>query len=130
MGVILLMFGVGLHFSARDLLAVRGVAVPGAIIQILSPPCSVVGLAEWWGWSLGAGIVFGLSLSVASTVVLLKALEERNLVNSASGRVAIGWLIVEDLVMVLALVLLPALAELLGGHAAANAAHGSGMPLA
>jgi CPA2 family monovalent cation:H+ antiporter-2 len=130
MGVILLMFGVGLHFSARDLLAVRGVAVPGAIIQILFATLLGVGLAEWWGWSLGAGIVFGLSLSVASTVVLLKALEERNLVNSASGRVAIGWLIVEDLAMVLALVLLPALAELLGGHPAANAAHGSDMPLA
>jgi CPA2 family monovalent cation:H+ antiporter-2 len=130
MGVILLMFGVGLHFSARDLLAVRGVAVPGAIIQILFATLLGIGLAEWWGWSLGAGIVFGLSLSVASTVVLLKALEERNLVNSASGRVAIGWLIVEDLAMVLALVLLPALAELLGGHPAANAAHGSDMPLA
>jgi CPA2 family monovalent cation:H+ antiporter-2 len=109
---------------------VRGVAVPGAIIQILFATLLGVGLAEWWGWSLGAGIVFGLSLSVASTVVLLKALEERNLVNSASGRVAIGWLIVEDLAMVLALVLLPALAELLGGHPAANAAHGSDMPLA
>ncbi|MDM9627189.1 cation:proton antiporter [Rhizobium sp. S152] len=128
MGVILLMFGVGLHFSAADLLAVRGIAVPGAIIQILVATALGCLLAEWWGWSLGAGIVFGLSLSVASTVVLLKALEERNLINSASGRVAIGWLIVEDLAMVLALVLLPALAELLGGHAAADA-HGAGMPL-
>jgi CPA2 family monovalent cation:H+ antiporter-2 len=127
-GVILLMFGVGLHFSARDLLAVRGVAIPGAIVQILVATLLGVGLAEWWGWSLGAGIVFGLSLSVASTVVLLKALEERNLVNAASGRVAVGWLIVEDLAMVLALVLLPALAELLGGHAPAGA-HGAGMPL-
>ncbi|MDM9649535.1 cation:proton antiporter [Rhizobium sp. S163] len=127
-GVILLMFGVGLHFSARDLLAVRGVAIPGAIVQILVATLLGVGLAEWWGWSLGAGIVFGLSLSVASTVVLLKALEERNLVNAASGRVAVGWLIVEDLAMVLALVLLPALAELLGGHAPSGA-HGAGMPL-
>jgi CPA2 family monovalent cation:H+ antiporter-2 len=127
-GVILLMFGVGLHFSARDLLAVRGVAIPGAIAQILVATLLGVGLAEWWGWSLGAGIVFGLSLSVASTVVLLKALEERNLVNAASGRVAVGWLIVEDLAMVLALVLLPALAELLGGHAPSGA-HGAGMPL-
>jgi predicted Kef-type K+ transport protein len=116
MGVILLMFGVGLHFSAADLLAVRGVAVPGAIVQILIATLLGIGLAEWWGWSLGAGIVFGLSLSVASTVVLLKALEERNLVDSASGRVAVGWLIVEDLAMVLALVLLPAFAELLGGN--------------
>ncbi len=127
-GVILLMFGVGLHFSARDLLAVRGVAIPGAIAQILVATLLGVGLAEWWGWSLGAGIVFGLSLSVASTVVLLKALEERNLVNAASGRVAVGWLIVEDLAMVLALVLLPALAELLGGHAPTGA-HGAAMPL-
>jgi len=127
-GVILLMFGVGLHFSARDLLAVRGVAIPGAIVQILVATLLGVGLAEWWGWSLGAGIVFGLSLSVASTVVLLKALEERNLVNAASGRVAVGWLIVEDLAMVLALVLLPALAELLGGHAPTGA-HGAAMPL-
>ncbi len=128
MGVILLMFGVGLHFSARDLLAVRGVAIPGAIAQIVVATLLGIGLAEWWGWSLGAGIVFGLSLSVASTVVLLKALEERNLVNAASGRVAVGWLIVEDLAMVLALVLLPALAELLGGHAPSGA-HGAAMPL-
>jgi len=129
MGVILLMFGVGLHFSASDLLAVRGVAVPGAIIQILLATVLGVALCSYWGWSLGAGIVFGLSLSVASTVVLLKALEERNLINTASGRVAIGWLIVEDLAMVLALVLLPALAELLGGHASDAVAHGAGLPL-
>lgn len=129
MGVILLMFGVGLHFSTADLLAVRGVAVPGAIAQIVVATIFGIGLAELWGWSLGAGIVFGLCLSVASTVVLLKALEEHNLLDSASGRVAVGWLIVEDLVMVLALVLLPALAEVLGGHAAEGAAHGSGMPL-
>ncbi|MDR7145569.1 cation:proton antiporter [Rhizobium sp. BE258] len=129
MGVILLMFGVGLHFSASDLLAVRGVAVPGAIIQILLATLLGVALCSYWGWSLGAGIVFGLSLSVASTVVLLKALEERNLINTASGRVAIGWLIVEDLAMVLALVLLPALAELLGGHASDAVAHGAGLPL-
>jgi CPA2 family monovalent cation:H+ antiporter-2 len=130
MGVILLMFGVGLHFSASDLLAVRGIAVPGAIAQILLATLLGVGLGELWGWSLGAGIVFGLSLSVASTVVLLKALEERNLVNTAGGRVAVGWLIVEDLAMVLALVLLPALAELLGGHASDAASHGLDLPLA
>jgi CPA2 family monovalent cation:H+ antiporter-2 len=129
MGVILLMFGVGLHFSAADLLAVRGVAVPGAIVQILIATLLGIGLAEWWGWGLGGGIVFGLSLSVASTVVLLKALEEHNLVDSASGRVAVGWLIVEDLAMVLALVLLPAFAELLGGQAAESTAHGAGLPL-
>lgn len=129
MGVILLMFGVGLHFSASDLLAVRGIAVPGAIGQILLATLLGVGLGELWGWSLGAGIVFGLSLSVASTVVLLKALEERNLVNTAGGRVAVGWLIVEDLAMVLALVLLPALAELLGGNAGDAASHGLDLPL-
>jgi monovalent cation:H+ antiporter-2, CPA2 family len=129
MGVILLMFGVGLHFSAGDLLAVKGIAIPGAVLQIAIATLLGVALCSFWGWGLGAGIVFGLSLSVASTVVLLKALEERNLVNSASGRVAIGWLIVEDLAMVLALVLLPALAELLGGHASDALAHGAGLPL-
>ncbi|MBX4927471.1 cation:proton antiporter domain-containing protein [Rhizobium binae] len=131
MGIILLMFGVGLHFSASDLLAVRGIAVPGAIGRIFFATLLGIGLCKLWGWSLGAGIVFGLSLSVASTVVLLKALEERNLVNAASGRVAVGWLIVEDLAMVLALVLLPALAELLGGHAVDTTNHGLGeLPLA
>ncbi len=129
MGVILLMFGVGLHFSTADLLAVRGIAVPGAIARIVIVTLLGVGLASWWGWSLGAGIVLGLSLSVASTVVLLKALEERNLLNSASGRVAVGWLIVEDLAMVLALVLLPAVAELLGGSATSGLTHGAGLPL-
>ncbi|AYG68597.1 MULTISPECIES: cation:proton antiporter [unclassified Rhizobium] len=119
-GVILLMFGVGLHFSAADLLAVRGVAIPGAIGQIAIATLLGVGLTSLWGWSVGAGVVFGLSLAVASTVVLLKALEERNLVSSTNGRVAVGWLIVEDLAMVLALVLLPAFAGVLGGHADAG----------
>ena len=123
MGVILLMFGVGLHFSTSDLLAVRGVAVPGALGRILFATLIGIGLAFWLGWGLGAGLVFGLSLSVASTVVLLKALEEQNMVDSVDGRVAVGWLIVEDLAMVLALVLLPPLAGLLGGHA--DAASGS-----
>lgn len=117
MGVILLMFGVGLHFSASDLLAVRGLAIPGAIGQIVLATLLGMGLAHLWGWGLGAGLVFGLSLSVASTVVLLKALEERNLLQTPTGRVAIGWLIVEDLAMVLALVLLPAFAVMLGGSA-------------
>ena len=126
-GVILLMFGVGLHFSAADLLAVRGVAIPGAIGQITIATLLGIGLASLWGWGIGAGVVFGLSLAVASTVVLLKALEERNLVNSTNGRVAVGWLIVEDLAMVLALVLLPAFAGVMGGHADAgdHAASGS-----
>ncbi len=119
MGVILLMFGVGLHFSVRDLMAVRSIAVPGAVGQIIVATALGAGLAHLWGWTLGQGIVFGLTLSVASTVVLLKALEERNLLQSSNGRVAVGWLIVEDLAMVLTLVLLPAFAEVLGGHAVA-----------
>ena len=127
-GVILLMFGVGLHFSPSDLLAVRKIAIPGAVGQIGLATLLGVGLAWLWGWSLGAGLVLGLSLSVASTVVLLKALEERDMLNTAEGRVAVGWLIVEDLAMVLALVLLPALAEVLGGHAPGVAGdhHGAG----
>jgi len=114
-GVILLMFGVGIHFSFKDLLAVRRIALPGAIGQIVVATVLGVGVATLWGWNLGAGIVFGLALSVASTVVLLRALEERGALDSVDGRIAVGWLIVEDLVMVLALVLLPALAGALGG---------------
>ncbi len=115
LGVILLMFGVGLHFSLKDLLAVRAVAIPGAVGQIAS--ATLMGMALSWamGWTPGAGIVFGLALSVASTVVLLKALQERRLVESERGRIAVGWLIVEDIVMVLTLVLLPPLAGILGG---------------
>lgn len=109
-GVILLMFGVGLHFSVRDLLAVRYVAIPGAIVQILVATLLGVGIGEVMGWGLPAGFVFGLALSVASTVVLLRALQSRNLVETERGRIAVGWLIVEDLIMVLALVLIPALA--------------------
>jgi CPA2 family monovalent cation:H+ antiporter-2 len=114
-GVILLMFGVGLHFSTADLLAVRNIAVPGAVGQIVVATAIGTGVAMAWGWTFGAGLVFGLSLSVASTVVLLKALDERNMLGSANGRIAVGWLIVEDLAMVLALVMLPALAGMLGG---------------
>jgi CPA2 family monovalent cation:H+ antiporter-2 len=117
-GVMLLMFGVGMHFSVSDLWAVRGIAVPGAVAQIVVATALGDALALWWGWSLGAGLVFGLALSVASTVVLLRALEARGLVNSEDGRIAVGWLIVEDLVMVLALVLLPVLAVPLGAPAA------------
>jgi monovalent cation:H+ antiporter-2, CPA2 family len=124
-GVILLMFGVGLHFSMRDLMAVRGIALPGAIGQIATATAIGVGIAHWWGWGLGAGLVFGLSLSVASTVVLLRALEQRNALQSPDGRIAIGWLIVEDLAMVLALVLLPVLADSLGG---ASPGTGGGAP--
>ena len=116
-GVILLMFGVGLHFSLDDLLAVKAIAVPGAIVQIAIATLLGMGLAWWIGWPLGTGVVFGLALSVASTVVLLRALEERRLVETDRGRIAVGWLIVEDLAMVLALVVLPAIAPLLGGSA-------------
>ncbi|EJL31597.1 transporter, monovalent cation:proton antiporter-2 (CPA2) family [Caulobacter sp. AP07] len=116
-GVILLMFGVGLHFSVKDLMAVRKIAIPGAAVQIAVATAMGVGLASMLGWTLGAGIVFGLALSVASTVVLLRALEERRLIDTDRGRIAVGWLIVEDLAMVLALVLLPALSGMLGGEA-------------
>ncbi|MGE3915287.1 MAG: YbaL family putative K(+) efflux transporter [Hyphomicrobiaceae bacterium] len=113
-GVILLMFGVGLHFSLSDLMSVRAIAIPGAIVQIVVATLLGVGLASHLGWQFGAGIVFGLALSVASTVVLLRALQERHLLASERGRIAVGWLIVEDIVMVLTLVLLPAIAPLLG----------------
>jgi monovalent cation:H+ antiporter-2, CPA2 family len=116
-GVILLMFDVGMHFSVGSLLAVRSIAIPGAIVQIACATVFGLGLALLWGWSAGAGIVFGLALSVASTVVLLKTLEAREMLKSDEGRIAVGWLIVEDLAMVLALVILPAIAGALGGHA-------------
>ena len=119
-GVMLLMFGVGLHFSIKDLMAVRKIALPGAIVQMLVATILGVAVSSIWGWSLGAGLVFGLSLSVASTVVLLKALESRGIADSVNGRIAIGWLIVEDLAMVLVLVLLPVLAPSLGGNAPAS----------
>ena len=114
-GVILLMFGVGLHFSLGDLLAVRKIALPGAVAQIAVATALGVAVTSLWGWSLGEGIVFGLALSTASTVVLLRALEERGVLATMNGRIAIGWLIVEDLAMVLVLVLLPALSGILGG---------------
>lgn len=112
-GVILLMFGVGLHFSLKDLLAVKNIAIPGAICQIAVATILGLGLASLFGWGLFTGIVFGLSLSTASTVVLLRALEERQLIESQRGQIAIGWLIVEDLAMVLTLVLLPAAASII-----------------
>jgi CPA2 family monovalent cation:H+ antiporter-2 len=112
-GVMLLMFGVGLHFSLDDLLAVRRIALPGAVVQMVVATALGMGVAHLWGWDLAAGLVFGLALSVASTVVLLKALESRGILESGNGRIAIGWLVVEDLAMVLVLVLLPALAGVL-----------------
>jgi CPA2 family monovalent cation:H+ antiporter-2 len=119
-GVMLLMFGVGLHFSLEDLLAVRKIAVPGAIVQIVVATALGAGVATLWGWGLGAAVVFGLALSVASTVVLLRALESRGALETLNGRIAVGWLIVEDLAMVLVLVLLPAFAVWLGGAPAAE----------
>jgi len=127
-GVILLMFGVGTHFSIRDLIAVRRMALPGAFTQIVVATALGAGLAILWDWSLGTGIIFGLSLSVASTVVLLRALEDRNMIESSDGRIAIGWLVVEDLLMVLTLVLLPALAGVMGGHAPGDTDNASVWP--
>ena len=125
-GVILLMFGVGLHFSIKDLLAVRAIAIPGAVGQIIFATALGAGMAYLWGWSFGAGLVFGLALSVASTVVLLRALEERSSLDSDNGRIAVGWLIVEDLAMVLALVLLPVFAGALGGTPPGGAGQSGG----
>ena len=119
-GVMLLMFGVGLHFSLDDLLSVKKIALPGAVVQIAVATAMGMVLTHWWGWSLMAGIVFGLALSVASTVVLLKALESRGVLATPNGRIAVGWLVVEDLVMVLVLVLLPPLARMADGGAAAD----------
>ncbi|MFN3388987.1 MAG: YbaL family putative K(+) efflux transporter [Allosphingosinicella sp.] len=135
LGVILLMFGVGLHFSLRDLMAVRRIAVPGAVAQISVATLMGMGLAWLLGWGLLAGFFFGLALSVASTVVLLRALELRGLVQTERGRIAVGWLIVEDLVMVLALVLLPVVAATTGeneatGSAVAAAFAGTGFKVA
>jgi len=125
-GVMLLMFGVGLHFSLGDLMAVRRIAVPGAIVQIAVATALGVATAHFWGWDFGAALVFGLALSVASTVVLLRALDDRGVLDSINGRIAVGWLVVEDLVMVMVLVLLPAIAGLLGSGPAAAVPGGEG----
>ncbi len=125
-GVMLLMFGVGLHFSIDDLMAVRKIAVPGAVLQIAVATALGVALATGWGWDLAAGLIFGLSLSVASTVVLLRALEARGMLDSMNGRIAVGWLVVEDLVMVLVLVLLPAVGELMAGTGGSVGSIGTG----
>ncbi|MFL9936288.1 YbaL family putative K(+) efflux transporter [Paraburkholderia sp. RL18-103-BIB-C] len=121
-GVMLLMFGVGLHFSINDLLAVKRIAVPGAVVQMALATVLGMLVSKWWGWSWGSGLIFGLSLSCASTVVLLKAMESRGVLDTMNGRIAVGWLIVEDLATVLVLVLLPPLADVLGGSFAAPAA--------
>ncbi len=117
MGIVLLMFGVGLHFSLKDLMAVKKIALPGAIVQIATATALGAWVSHYWGWSLANGLLFGLALSVASTVVLLRALEERNALHTLNGHIAVGWLIVEDLAIVLALVLIPALAAGLGSEA-------------
>jgi CPA2 family monovalent cation:H+ antiporter-2 len=114
-GIILLMFGVGLQFSLQELLSVRAIAVPGAIVQIVIASTLGAGLARLLGWSLGGALVFGIALSVASTVVVLRSLQERRLLDTERGRIAVGWLVVEDLAMVLVLVLLPALGDLTQG---------------
>ncbi|ODV41993.1 sodium:proton antiporter [Cupriavidus sp. UYMMa02A] len=121
-GVMLLMFGVGLHFSLKDLLAVKRIAVPGAVVQMALATALGAGVAWLWDWQWGSGLIFGLSLSCASTVVLLKALETRGVLESMNGRIAVGWLVVEDLATVLVLVLLPPLAGILGGSAGDAAA--------
>jgi CPA2 family monovalent cation:H+ antiporter-2 len=121
MGVILLMFGVGLHFSLKDLLSVKKIAVPGAIVQIAVATGLGLALGLWLGWTPAAGLVFGLALSVASTVVLLRAMQSRDLLNTERGRIAVGWLIVEDLAMVVALVVLPPVALLLNGEGGGGA---------
>lgn len=115
-GIMLLMFGVGLHFSLSDLLRVRKIAIPGAIVQMVV--ATILGgiAATLWGWSYANAFIFGLSLSVASTVVLLRALEERGVLDSVNGHIAVGWLLVEDLAMVVVLVLLPPLSHWIGGQ--------------
>jgi CPA2 family monovalent cation:H+ antiporter-2 len=120
-GVMLLMFGVGLHFSIDDLLSVKRIALPGAVVQMSLATALGIGIGQWWGWEFGPALIFGLSLSCASTVVLLKALESRGVLNTMNGRIAVGWLVVEDLATVLILVLLPPLAGVLGGNATAEA---------
>ena len=124
-GVILLMFGVGMHFSLGDLLAVRNIALPGALLQIAAATALGAALAHFWGWGFGPGLVFGLALSVASTVVLLRSLESHGSLQSENGRIAVGWLIVEDVVTVVVLVVLPALAGALGGQTTAAEPHGA-----
>ena len=126
LGVILLMFGVGIHFSIRDLLAVRSIAIPGAIIQTIIGIALGLWLGQAMGWSVGGGLVLGLALSIASTVVLLRMLDDRNEQDTTQGHIAVGWLIVEDLLAVIVLVLLPALAPSLGGQAPPG---GAGDPL-
>lgn len=128
-GVMLLMFGVGLHFSLKDLLAVKRIALPGAVVQMSLATLLGMLMARWWGWDWGAALILGLSLSCASTVVLLKALEARGVLETMNGRIAVGWLVVEDLATVLILVLLPPLAGVLGGTMVAQPMEAGGTSL-
>jgi CPA2 family monovalent cation:H+ antiporter-2 len=128
-GVILLMFGVGLHFAPKDLMAVRAVAVPGALLRMVIITLFGMGLAYLLGWTLGAGLIFGIALSVASTVVFLRAMQERRMLDTERGRIAVGWAIVEDVATILVLVLLPALAELLGGASGPDQPQSAGVAL-
>lgn len=129
-GIVLLMFGVGLHFSIKDLLEVKNIAFPGAVAQIAAATGLGVVVSSFWGWSLASGLMLGLALSIASTVVLLRALEERDMVQSINGRIAIGWLIVEDIAIVLALVLIPALATSIAASTDGNLSFADwGIPL-
>jgi monovalent cation:H+ antiporter-2, CPA2 family len=125
-GIMLLMFGVGLHFSPSELLSVKRVAVPGALIQMAVTTSVGAGIAWFWGWGLAPSVIFGLCLACASTVVLLKSLEVRGELDSMGGRIAVGWLVVQDLVTVLALVLLPPFAAIIGGTNATTAAVSTG----
>src|SRR5688572_19067530 len=125
-GVMLLMFGVGLHFSLGDLLAVRKIALPGAIVQMAVAAALGFALALYWGWPSGAALVLGLALSVASTVVVLRALEGSGALTAINGKITIGWLVVEDLIMILVLVLLPPVAGFLAGEAGAGTQHTAG----
>jgi CPA2 family monovalent cation:H+ antiporter-2 len=113
LGVILLMFGVGLHFSLQDLLSVKSIAIPGAILQTALSTLVGMGIAKLMGWTAGTGFVFGLALSIASTVVMTRSLQERRLMQTERGKIAIGWLVVQDLLMVIALVLIPSIAEVM-----------------
>jgi CPA2 family monovalent cation:H+ antiporter-2 len=119
-GIVILMFGVGLHFSVKDLMAVRAIAIPGALIQSLLITLLGIGVGMIFGWTFGAGLVLGLALSVASTIVLIRALVDRGNLDSPAGRIAVGWLIIEDMFAVLVLVLLPIVAQSLGGHAGSD----------
>lgn len=126
-GVMLLMFGVGMHFSLRDLLEVRNIAIGGAAAQVIVTMLMTLALTRHWGWSWGAALVMAIALSIASTVVFLRAMETRGMMESDVGKIAVGWLVVEDLFTVLILVLLPVLAGMMGGHSSADAATTSGL---